>query len=77
MGRLSTQLGMLPSLLAVHNSCEAMKIKRVTQMSTAVHILSKHPAMHATMSEVCQLLRIYLTIPLSSATAERSFSCRP
>ncbi|KAK5852535.1 hypothetical protein PBY51_006388 [Eleginops maclovinus] len=69
MGRLSTPLGMLPSLLAVHNSCEAMKAKRVTLMSTAVHILIKHPAMHATMSEVCQLLRIYLTRPYPASAA--------
>ena len=69
--RLDTQLKMLPDFIKI-----AMdgSVKRVTSIRTICEALNKSPIGKEMLSEVAKLLRIYLTIPVTTATAERSFS---
>ena len=69
--RLDTQLKMLPDFIKI-----AMdgSVKRVTSIRTICEALNKSPIGKKMLSEVAKLLRIYLTIPVTTATAERSFS---
>ena len=64
--RLEHQLALLP------DAVQAAEIKKVTSVASLTEILSQQPA--CLMSEVITLCRIYLTLPITSATAERSFS---
>ena len=75
MARLSTQLSMLPELLTDHNRRNAgCLITKVTKIATIVDVLSKAGVTAGAYSEVNKLLRLYLTVPMTNATAERSFS---
>ena len=55
---------------------ESQKISRlqVTSMRTIAEILNTVPLAKAMFSEIDKLLRLNLTIPVTTATAERSFS---
>ena len=48
-------------------------LKNVTSISTVMDIMKKGKLIKM-FSELHLLLRLYLTVPLSNATAERSFS---
>ena len=74
MKRLAAQLGMLPDLLVTYNADRDLPVKTVTTLSTVCEILSSNSSTKHLFSQVHKLLRIYLTIPMSNATAERSFS---
>ncbi|XP_064417257.1 zinc finger MYM-type protein 1-like [Latimeria chalumnae] len=73
--RLLIQLAMLPDLLKTHNKSSTMCITNVTKIGTIIEILTERPEMCSLFSQVDILLRLYLTVPMSNATAERSFSC--
>ena len=60
---LKIQLRMLPDLVRTANKDHEMQIRKVTSINTVCEL-----------SEVDRLLHIYLTVPLTSATAERTFS---
>ena len=50
-------------------------IKKVTQIATLVDLLKAgNWTEDGCVSEVIKLLRLYLTVPMTNATAERSFS---
>jgi len=49
-------------------------IKMVSKVSTIIDIMCDNDVIRGLFSQVDVLLRLYLTIPLSNATAERSFS---
>lgn len=68
--RLSVQLSMLPDLLQTANEQHQLRIK-VTTISTVCQLMNICSFAKAMLSEVD---RIYLTVPMSSATAERTFS---
>ncbi|KAL7377898.1 hypothetical protein ABVT39_005934 [Epinephelus coioides] len=73
--QLRTQLSMLPAVLQVHNSSTERPISRVTKMTTLADMLAAQGrGTQSLFSEVDRLLRLYLTVPMSNATAERSFS---
>ena len=72
--RLSVQLSMLPDLLQTANEQHQLGIKKVTTISTVCQLMNICSFAKAMLSEVDRLLRIYLTVPMSSATAERTFS---
>ena len=74
MDRLSLQLPMLPDLVKTANEKHNMGIRRVTSINTLCEVFEKCSFAKTMLSEVSKLLRIYLTVPLSSATAERTFS---
>ena len=62
---LLVQLSMLPDVILTANSEHSMGIKEVTKVCNFAKTM---------LGEIKKLLHIYLTIPLTSATAERSFS---
>ena len=72
--RLALQLPMLPDVLKVANEQYKMGIKKITLVSTLCEVFNSCDFAKSMLSNVDQLLRIYLTTPMTSATAERTFS---
>ena len=66
---LQNELNMLSKYVAEVDP----ELKEVTSIATVMDIM-KIGKLHRVFSELHILLRLYLTIPLSNATAERSFS---
>ena len=72
---LQVQLQMLPNLIKTYNQMHpSTAIKRVTSLRTLCEVIQSISGSRIMFSEVCRLLHIALTIPVTSATAERSFS---
>ena len=63
---LVTQLRLLP------NICNAKKVSTVTQLATILNDL--HPETRGLFTEVMQLVKLILSLPISAASSERSFS---
>jgi hypothetical protein len=63
---LETQIKLLPAALA--------ETEKPVTVNSVVNILRQSSAVRRMLSEVDKLVRIYLTIPVTTATAERSFS---
>lgn len=74
VARLRIQLLMLPD--TIKSACEgtSVKIKKVTNIRTIADTFNQSPIYKGMLSEVDKVLRTYLTFPVTSATAERSFS---
>lgn len=66
---------MLPDLLRTLNDQQNLGIRCVTSVGTVIQLMSANTFSKTLLSEVDRLLKIYLTVPMTSATAERSFSC--
>ena len=72
---LTIQLKMLPDLVRAFNENNpATAIKEVTTLRTLCDIMNGMPSSKVMFSEVFTLLRLVLTIPVTTATAERTFS---
>ena len=66
---------MLPDLLKSFNSANpSQKIKKITSLRTVSDLLNSDQSNKTMLSDVIKLLKIGLTIPVTSATAERTFS---
>ena len=63
-------------LLRMHNSRADIlnKIRKVTKVRTVAEVMNAQPASKECMPALVSLIRLYMTIPLSSASAERIFS---
>ena len=72
--KLMPQLSMLPELLKVSNKDSSLAIREVTTISTICELMNTMSIGKAMFSEIHALLLLYLTIPMTSATAERTFS---
>ena len=76
--RLQIQLQMLPDLIETRNkklSPGKVPINKVMNVCTLCDVLNQDVPMSGEMfSEVKRLLKIFYTIPVTTATAERSFS---
>ena len=72
--QLKNQLTMLPDLIKTANEQYQFGIKTVTSINTLCDVMNTCKFSKGMFSEVHRLLRVYLTIPVSSATAERTFS---
>ena len=72
--RLKLQLMMLPDLLKAANETEPITIRKVTSIGTIIDLMTMNSFSQSFLSEVNALLRIYLTVPMATATAERTFS---
>ena len=70
MHKLSLQLQLLPDAI----KASATKIKEVTKIQTICDVLNEQPGIKMMLTEIHKLLRIYCTIPVTTASAERSFS---
>ena len=49
-------------------------IKQITKIGTICDIMNSNDFGKLMFNEIHKLLRIYLTVPMTSATAERTFS---
>ena len=70
MRKLERQLRVLPDLV---NSCPDIASK-VTRVRTLANMLAAAPLASSIFSKVDGLVRIYLTIPVTTATGERPLS---
>ena len=71
--RLKRQLSMLPDLIKT-TPLGGMLIKKVTTVHTVCDILNTSEVIKNMFSEVHSFLLLFLTLPVTSATAERTFS---
>ena len=65
---------MLPDLLHTANKEHQLGIKKVTSISTLCQVFNSCNYGKTMLNEVHQLLRIYITVSMTTATAERTFS---
>ncbi|MGH0127929.1 UNVERIFIED_CONTAM: hypothetical protein FKN15_039286 [Acipenser sinensis] len=74
--RLHIHLSMLKDLLKTFNQRQKTtpSINKVTKLSTVVEILGADEVACQLLAEADELIRLYLTIPMSNATAEQSSS---
>lgn len=67
--KLKNQLGVLVDVIR-----EAVpEVKKVTSIRTTCEAMTRHEY-RTMLSEVHQLLRLHLTVPITTATSERAFS---
>ncbi|XP_046842007.1 zinc finger MYM-type protein 1-like [Xenia sp. Carnegie-2017] len=71
---LRMQLDDLPTILGLYNADQKKKITEVTRISTIAEIFSAMPSTKKRCSEIHKLIILYYTMPLSSASCERTFS---
>ena len=67
--KLKSQLGVLVDVIRE----ELPEVKKVTSIRTICEAMTRH-AYQTMLSEVHKLLRLYLTVPITTATSERAFS---
>ncbi len=68
--RMKAQLLMLKDAIKTANT----GILKVTNVRTVADIMQENHIIQEMLSEIAKLLKIYFTFPVTSATAERSFS---
>ena len=74
MKKLERQLPMFPDLISVYKNSKHLKVFKVTTIHTICDMLQAVPMAREMFSEIDKLLRLYLTVPVTTATSERSFS---
>ena len=76
LAKLKTQLLMLPDLIKTRNLkyVNSLPIKKVTNVRTICDIMSEVGVAKELFSEVFRLLQIFYTLPVTTSTAERTFS---
>ena len=72
--KLKVQLPLLTEVLKTGNIEHKMRIKTVTSISTVYQLFETCKFPKIMLEEVHNLSKLYLCIPVSSATAERTFS---
>ena len=72
--RLRIQLLILPDAVRTAFAGSTITVTKVTHVRTIADILNQSEMVKGMLSEVNKLLQAYLTFPVTSATAERSFS---
>ena len=72
--KLERQLQMLPDLVSAYKTSLHVRLLKITSVRTICDMLQSVPIAQEMFCEVHKLIRIYLTIPVTTATAERSFS---
>ena len=68
------QLQILPDLVKTFKQSEGLNKLKVTSIITVADILNHVPLAKNMFSEVGNLVHLYFTIPITTCTAERSFS---
>ena len=74
MEPLIVQLKLIPDLLRRHKQLTGVAIKKVTNVRTLCDVMNSNPAAKSMCPEVHALLKLYMTIPVTTSTAERTFS---
>ena len=72
--RLMPQLSMLPELVKVANRDSSIIVKEVKAISTIYEVMNTTSIRKAMFSEIHKLLYLYLTVPMTSTSAEHTFS---
>jgi hypothetical protein len=72
--RLQRELIMLPDYFSTINKQKNLGLKKITKIATVCELLNTQQVAKAMFCEYSKLLSLYLTIPVTTATAERSFS---
>ncbi len=70
--KLVNQLSMLHDFVQLSKASQG--IKQITKIGTICDIMNSNDFGKLMFNEIHKLLRIYLTVPMTSATAERTFS---
>ena len=65
---------MMPELINVFNKESGAKVKKVTTVRAICDMRNNTSISKVMFSEMDKLLKIYLTVPVTTATAERTFS---
>ena len=73
-GNLKAQLKILPDLIVRHKELTGNTIKRVTNIQTLCDVMNGNPVAKHMFPDLHSLLKLYLTILVTTATAERIFS---
>ena len=73
LSKLNLHLQMLPDAI-ISTPLNGFHIKEVTKISTMCEVFNEEPSMKKLLSEVHKLSKIYLTIPVTTSTAERCCS---
>ena len=73
LSHLKPELAMLPDLLSTHNQKNSA-ISTVTNVRTIAELMNSVSNSKSFFREVVKLIRIYFTLPVTTATAERTFS---
>lgn len=73
MEKLKLQLNLLPDAVKTV-SPNGIRIREVTRIHTLCDILNTQSCLKTLLSEVHKLLKIYLTIPVTTASSECNFS---
>ena len=68
------QLQMMPDLVKTFKQSQGLNTLKVTSVRTVPDILNHVPLAKNMLSEVGNLVHLYFTIPITTCTAERSFS---
>ena len=74
MSRLSTHLNMLPDIVKQYNSTSAVPFHKVTTVGTVCSMMNAVPGAKSLCSELHRALQMLLTIPVTAAMSERTFS---
>ncbi|CAF4890052.1 unnamed protein product [Rotaria sp. Silwood1] len=74
LGRLKYEALMISDFLKVIINKNQMKIKLITKISTVCETLNTCEIEKQMFQEFDKLIRLYLTVPVTTATAERTFS---
>ena len=72
---LKIQLDDLPTILGLYNTDQKTRITEITNISTIADIFNAMPSAKIRRPEVHKLIRLSYTVPLASASCERTFSC--
>ena len=74
VSKLKHQLQMLPDLASAYKQTENLKLLKISTIRTIADMLQKVPMANEMFGEVGKLVRLHFTIPVTTATAERTFS---
>lgn len=73
--KLQNQLVMLPEFIKVYNENNPKTcLNSISRIHTVCEVMNTMPIGKQMFTEVANLLRLFLTIPVTTSTAERSFS---
>jgi hypothetical protein len=72
--RLKQECTMIPDFFQTVIRDKQLGIKTITKISTIIDVLNVQPIGKTIFHQFNRLLRLYLTLPVTTATAERSFS---
>ena len=73
MEKLKLHLQLLPDAIK-SVKLYGIPIKEVTRISTICDAFNHQPALNSFITELHKLLKLYLTIPVTTGSAERNFS---